>query len=202
MFRTLRSNLLIPAVCSLIAVSSIGPALVPKPAGAEAAPLTIVKAEAVTPTTFKVTLNQKLSAVNPSDFELDSALGDWYGLDPKLTNNFTVKTSKVETNADGNTVVVLETEQTGQAGCDHRQAGDGKSEERSLPEHLGLRVHGRPREGCPAGGQFAELAGRVRRLVQVDQQIQAAVERDGAQVRLADQGRQRYRHDRQQCDDQ
>lgn len=111
MFRTLRSNLLIPAVCSLIAVSSIGPALVPKPAGAEAAPLTIVKAEAVTPTTFKVTLNQKLSAVNPSDFELDSALGDWYGLDPKLTNNFTVKTSKVETNADGNTVVVLETEQ-------------------------------------------------------------------------------------------
>ncbi|CAG7644431.1 pectate lyase [Paenibacillus allorhizosphaerae] len=75
-------------------------------------PGVIVKAEVTAPTTVKLTLGQKLTTFVPSDFELSGAMGTWYSLNANLSNKyFTVKRATAETNAEGNTVVVIETDQ-------------------------------------------------------------------------------------------
>ncbi|MDQ0875776.1 PelA/Pel-15E family pectate lyase [Paenibacillus sp. V4I3] len=106
-----KKRMLLPAVCSLgMLMLSISPAALGADSTGAEAPK-IVKAEAVTPTMVKVTFNGKLSTFNPDDLELDAALGDWYSLNPKLTKTFTIKKVTEETNADGRTTVLLETEQ-------------------------------------------------------------------------------------------
>ncbi|WP_248928048.1 pectate lyase [Paenibacillus hamazuiensis] len=114
--KKMKKRMLLPAVCTLgMLMLSVHPAAAgadaagAEPSAAEA--LKIVKAEAVAPTQVKVTLSGKLSTFNAADFELDAARGDWYSLNPQLTNSFTIKNATEGTDASGRTTVLLETEQ-------------------------------------------------------------------------------------------
>lgn len=72
---------------------------------------TIISSELTSPTTVKVTLSEKLTSFDPADFQLQAALGTWYSYDPKLSSSYIqVKDVKAETNAEGRTVLLFETQ--------------------------------------------------------------------------------------------
>ncbi|ENH95818.1 pectate lyase P358 [Gracilibacillus halophilus YIM-C55.5] len=72
----------------------------------------IVRAEVIKPNTVEVTLNGKVSNVDPNDIELLSARGDWEDFNPKLTPNFTIKDTTIAENDSGQTVIIYETVET------------------------------------------------------------------------------------------
>ncbi|AFC31582.1 pectate lyase P358 [Paenibacillus mucilaginosus 3016] len=76
-----------------------------------AEPVRIVQAKALTPTTIQFTLSGKLNSLQPSDFEVQAALGDWNSLNPQLTGAYTVKSASLGTDHEGRSIVTLETEQ-------------------------------------------------------------------------------------------
>lgn len=106
-----KKRVLLSAMCSLgMLMLSVHPANSGSNAFAAEAPK-IIKAEAIAPTKVKVTLSGKLSSFNPADLELNAAFGNWYSLNPNLTKAFTFKKTSEETDAEGRTTILLETEE-------------------------------------------------------------------------------------------
>ncbi|RKL69239.1 pectate lyase [Salipaludibacillus neizhouensis] len=70
-------------------------------------PVKITKAEATNPNTIEVTFNSKLKDFDPSDIDLQTAMGNWSELNPKLTSNFTIENTKTQVK-DGKTVAIIE----------------------------------------------------------------------------------------------
>ncbi|ULL17100.1 pectate lyase [Paenibacillus sp. H1-7] len=109
--KPIKKRVLLTAMCSLgMLMLSAQPVTTGSNVFAAEAPK-IVKAEAIAPTKVKVTLNGKLSSFNPADLELQAAMGDWYTLNPSFTKAFTVVNASEETDAQGRTTVVLETQE-------------------------------------------------------------------------------------------
>ncbi|WJH32717.1 pectate lyase [Paenibacillus sp. CC-CFT747] len=104
-------RVLLPALCSLGLLMTIVSPRVLTAGSAGADKLEILKAEALTTTSIRVTFNDRLASFQPGDLELDAALGDWYSLNPMLTKKFTVKKVTEGVNAEGLTTVLLETEE-------------------------------------------------------------------------------------------
>ncbi|WP_426446630.1 pectate lyase [Paenibacillus sp. S-38] len=103
-------------LAALCAVSLLLPAAPTALRAAEAdqgtaEPVRIVHAQALTPTTIQFTLSGKLTSLEPSDFEVQAALGDWNSLNPQLNSDYTIKSASLGTDAQGRSVVTLETAQ-------------------------------------------------------------------------------------------
>lgn len=75
-------------------------------------PIEIVSTVVKNVNTVEVTFNGHIANFDPSDLELQSALGEWDSLNPRLTPNFTIKNIEIFENSVGQTVVVFETEET------------------------------------------------------------------------------------------
>ncbi|WP_088105416.1 pectate lyase [Halalkalibacter urbisdiaboli] len=84
--------------------------VVPEGDAVPAEPVKITKAEATSPNTIELTFNSMLKDFDPSDIDLQAAMGNWSELNPKLTSNFTIKNTKTRIK-DGNTVAIIEIEE-------------------------------------------------------------------------------------------
>jgi PelA/Pel-15E family pectate lyase len=81
--------------------------VVPKGNAVPPEPVKITKAEATSPNTIELTFNSKLKDFDPSDIDLQAAMGNWSELNPKLTSNLTIENTKTQVK-DGKTVAVIE----------------------------------------------------------------------------------------------
>ncbi len=105
----IKKRIMIPVLCSAQLMLLLSAVHAETGAADANTSLKILKAEATSPTTFQITLNQKLNSFQPADLQLQSALGDWTSLNPQLTPNFSLKQSNMTTNDAGQTVITLET---------------------------------------------------------------------------------------------
>ncbi|MCZ8521209.1 MULTISPECIES: pectate lyase [Paenibacillus] len=102
---------LLSAVCAASLLLPAAPHALQAAESTSSAPIRIVDAKAVSPTKIRVTLSGRLASLQPSDFEIQPALGDWYSLNPQLSSPYAVKKTVMTTDREGRTVLTFETEQ-------------------------------------------------------------------------------------------
>jgi PelA/Pel-15E family pectate lyase len=103
----------LPAVCtaSLMLLTVIPPSAAVAETGNDQAAVRMIKAEATGKNTIEITFDGPLTAFDPADIEIDSAMGDWLALNPKLTPNLSVESAEIHRNTQGQSVAVLQTVQ-------------------------------------------------------------------------------------------
>ncbi|WP_163539948.1 pectate lyase [Gracilibacillus sp. YIM 98692] len=75
-------------------------------------PVEIISTVVTDPNTIEITFNSKLDHLDLNDLELLSAMGDWEEQNPKLTQNLSIKNTKMRINNEKQTVVEVETNET------------------------------------------------------------------------------------------
>ncbi|MBU5593925.1 pectate lyase [Amphibacillus sp. MSJ-3] len=75
-------------------------------------PIKIVKSIVKEPNMIELTFNGKIEHLDPNDLELLSAMGDWEKQNPNLTANFNILNTEVGTNAQSQTTLTIEVEET------------------------------------------------------------------------------------------